>query len=333
MCRKLKGVSIIGLWMVLVTAFSLFTVTHVSAQPADPTITVTQGDGGAITPGTVTVPLGTNKKFTITPNAFYHIIDVTVDAVSVYENLTWSTTNKKVAYYRFVAVEADHEITATYGLDTRKLTVSKSGTGTGTVTDDQVQIDCGGDCTGDYEYDTKGATWPSVALTAAEDKGAIFAGWFDAAGALLSKASPYTTKMNKNKKITAKFFKTYTLTTSTDGEGTGTVTTALVSGKSYGGGLYKAGSIVAVTAKPDSGSNFTGWSGDAAGTTKKVNVTMDADKSVNATFTPTEAAKIATKVSVVDAKSGSTSPKPGVQSLRIGPLTGVEWPPPGSDYD
>ena len=90
--------------------------------------------------------------------------------------------------------------------------------------------------------------------------------------------------MSKNKKITAKFLKTYALTTSTDGEGTGTVATALVSGKSYGGGVYKAGSIVAVTAKPDSGSNFTGWSGDATGTTKKVKVTMNADKNVNATF-------------------------------------------------
>jgi hypothetical protein len=319
--------------MVVMMAFSLFTATHVSAQPAGPTITVTQGEGGTITPGTVTITPLTNKKFTITPNAYYHITDVTVDAVSVYANLTWNTTNKKIAYYRFIAVDADHEITATYGLDTRKLTVSKAATGTGTVTDDLAQLDCGDDCVGDYEYDVKGATWPSVALTATADKGSRFQGWFDAAGALLSNASPYTTKMSKNKKITAKFIKTYALTTSTDGEGTGTVTTALVSGKSFGGGVYRLGSVVAVTAKPDFGMNFTGWSGDATGTTKKVNITMNADKSVNATFTVAGASKIASKVSVVDAKSGLTSPKPGMQALRIGRLTGVLWPPPGSDYE
>ena len=330
MCRKLKGVSLIGLWMILMAAFSLFTATHVAAVPADPVITVTQGDGGTITPGTVTVPLGTDKKFTITPNAFYHVADVTVDAVSVYANLTWNTTNKKIAYYKFVAVSADHEIIATYALDTRKLTVSKAGTGTGTVTDDQAQVNCGDDCIGDYEYDK--ASWPSVALTAEADIGSLFQGWFDAAGALLSKASPYTTKMNKNKKVTAKFIKTYALTTSTDGEGTGTVDTALVSGKSYGGGVYKAGSVVAVTTKPDSGSNFTGWSGDATGTAKKVKITLNTDKSVNATFSPTEAAKIATKVSVVDAKSAVGSAKPGTQALKIGLLKGIDWPPAESDY-
>ena len=280
---------------------------------------------------------GTNKKFTITPVAFYHIDYVQAGpagaAVSVYNLLTWSTTNKKIAYYRFTNVTEDKEISARYTLDTKKLTVSKAGTGKGTVTDDLVQVDCGGDCTGDYEYDIGGGTWPSVALTALADEGSFFTGWFDAAGALLSKASPYTTKMSKNKKITAKFLKTYALTTSTDGEGAGTVDTALVSGMSYGGGVYKAGSVVAVTAQPDTGSNFAEWSGAATGTTKKVKVTMNTDKSVNATFTLTEAAKIATKVSVVDAKSGVGSAKPGVQALKIGLLKGIVWPPPGSDYE
>ena len=130
MCRKLKGVNMMGLWMVVMMAFSLVTATHVSAQPANPTITVTQGDGGTITPGTVTVPLGTNKKFTITPNAYYHIDDVQAGpagaAVSVYDLLTWSTTNKKIAYYRFTNVTEDQEISARYTLDTRKLTISKS---------------------------------------------------------------------------------------------------------------------------------------------------------------------------------------------------------------
>jgi hypothetical protein len=61
MCRKLKGVSIIALWMIFIAAFSLFTVPHASAQ-VDPVITVTQATGGTITPGTVTVPLSTKKK-------------------------------------------------------------------------------------------------------------------------------------------------------------------------------------------------------------------------------------------------------------------------------
>ena len=342
MCRKLKGVSLIGLWMIFVTAFFLFTAANVSAQ-GNPTIAVTAGAGGKITPDDdvlpVEVPSGTNKKFTITPNAYYHIDTVQAGplggAVSVYDSLTWNTTNKKIAYYKFVNVVENKEINATFKLDTRKLTISIAGTGTGTVSDDKALLDCsaGTSCTGYYEYDTGAATWPSVALTAEADIGSLFQGWFDAAGALLSKASPYTTKMSKNKKITAKFLKTYALTTSTDGEGTGTVATALVSGKSFGGGVYRAGSVIAVTARPDFGSNFTVWSDGASGTTKKVNVTMDADKNANATFTLAGAEKIATKVSVVDAKTVVTSPKPGVKALRIGPLLGAGWPPPGSDYE
>ena len=340
MFKKSKGTSILGLWMFFVMALSLLTAANVSAQ-GNPTIAVTAGAGGKITPDDdvlpVEVPSGTNKKFTITPNAYYHIDTVQAGplglAVSVYDSLTWNTTNKKIAYYKFVNVVENKEINATFALDRRKLTVSKGGLGTGLVTDDKAQIDCGLDCSGDYEYDIGGATWPSVALTATADDGARFQGWFDAAGALLSKTSPYTTKMNKNKKITAKFLKTYVLTTPTAGEGTGTVTTALVSGKSFGGGVYKAGSIVTIKAIPASGSNFTGWSGDVTSANKKISVTMNADKSVNATFSLVEGAKIPTKVNVVDAKSLTTSLKPGMQALRIGPLTGVPYPPPGSDYE
>jgi hypothetical protein len=47
---------------------------------------------------------------------------------------------------------------------------------------------------------------------------------------------------------------------------------------------YKEGSVVTVTAEPDTHYLFTVWDGDASGSANPVNVTMNADKSVTANF-------------------------------------------------
>ncbi|MDY8136639.1 fibronectin type III domain-containing protein [Aquimarina sp. 2201CG5-10] len=66
----------------------------------------------------------------------------------------------------------------------------------------------------------------------------------------------------------------YTLTTNTIGQGT-------VSGS----GTYNSGEIASVTATPTSGWEFAGWSGDLTGNTNPESLTMNADKTVTATFT------------------------------------------------
>ena len=50
------------------------------------------------------------------------------------------------------------------------------------------------------------------------------------------------------------------------------------------GGSYASGSVVTLTATPNSGYSFSGWSGDATGSTNPVTVTMNANKTVTATF-------------------------------------------------
>lgn len=45
------------------------------------------------------------------------------------------------------------------------------------------------------------------------------------------------------------------------------------------------GTQVQVTAEPSSGYQFSGWTGDASGTTSPITITMDADKSITANFT------------------------------------------------
>jgi len=69
----------------------------------------------------------------------------------------------------------------------------------------------------------------------------------------------------------------YTLVVNVTPAGTGQVTPA--------GGVFSAGSTVALTATPQSGYAFAGWSGACSGTATTCNVAMNADKTVNASFT------------------------------------------------
>jgi uncharacterized repeat protein (TIGR02543 family) len=52
-----------------------------------------------------------------------------------------------------------------------------------------------------------------------------------------------------------------------------------------GTSTHDYGAQVQVTATPDSGYQFSGWTGDATGTTNPITITMDADKSITPSFT------------------------------------------------
>ena len=67
-----------------------------------------------------------------------------------------------------------------------------------------------------------------------------------------------------------------TLTVQTVGDGTVT--------KAPDATQYILGTIVQLTAVPDSGQRFVGWSGDASGATNPLNVAMDNNKTIVATF-------------------------------------------------
>ena len=80
--------------------------------------------------------------------------------------------------------------------------------------------------------------------------------------------------------------KLFTLTVNTAGGGTGTVTSD-PAGINCGADCtenYAPDTDVTLTATPDAGSAFTGWSGDCSGANPTTAVTMDADKTCTATF-------------------------------------------------
>jgi len=87
-------------------------------------IDVSAGDNGKITPygvaGGIAVMGGTNKTFTITPNANYQVADVLVDGNPV----------GAVTSYTFSNVTADHTISATFELLPYRITASAGANGT-----------------------------------------------------------------------------------------------------------------------------------------------------------------------------------------------------------
>lgn len=149
------------------------------------------------------------------------------------------------------------------------LSVSKTGTGSGTVTSVPAGIDCGGTCSYIFPYNSL------VTLTAAPALGSTFTGW---SGAGCTGAGTCAVTMDAAKTVTANFdLEEYTLTIEKTGNGTVT--------KSPDQLTYHYGDVIALTATPDAGWSFTGWSANVV----SGNVTINSNTTVTATFTQTVA--------------------------------------------
>ena len=207
------------------------------------------------------------------------VLTATPDAGSVFTGWTGDCTGTGACT---LTMSADHTVTATFDTAppvTHHLTVSKAGTGTGTVTSAPAGITCGATCEADFGDGT------SVVLTATPDAGSVFTGWTgDCTG-----TGACTLTMSAAHTVTATFDTappvTHHLTVSKAGTGTGTVTSA-PAGITCGATCeadFGDGTSVVLTATPDAGSVFTGWTGDCTGT-GACTLTMSADHTVTATF-------------------------------------------------
>jgi len=163
-----------------------------------------------------------------------------------------------------------------YNLGPYLLTVSKQGAGSGEVSSSPAGISCGNSCQATFAAGT------AVTLTATPDASSIFTGW---SGDCSGTGSCQVT-MNQARSMTATFaLKTFTLTVSKQGAGSGQVSSS-PAGISCGNSCqanFDAGTLVTLTATPDSSSIFTGWSGDCSGA-GACQVAMDQARSVSATF-------------------------------------------------
>jgi hypothetical protein len=178
---------------------------------------------------------------------------------------------------------ADQTVTATFNSSqgNQTLTVSKTGTGTGSVTSTPAGIDCGTTCAAAFAFNTQ------VTLTANPIAPSTFAGW---SGACSGAASTCTITMNAAQNVTATFNASGNpgLTVNKAGSGTGSVTSA-PAGIDCGATCsfsFPANTTVTLIANPTAPSTFGGWSGvPCSGTAAVCLVSItNAAQTVTATF-------------------------------------------------
>ena len=246
---------------------------------------------GGETPPTYNVPsLATNATYQVTRTAQFTVaqryqVTGTADATQV---VTESNENNNVTTDTFTVTTSPQYT----------LTVAASPSNGGTVT-----------------LSPSGGKYPSgtvVTLTATAASGYSFTGWQgDATGS----TNPTTVTMNADKTVTANFASTtqYTLTVAASPSNGGSVT------KNPNQTQYASGTVVTLTATAASGYTFTGWSGDASGTTNPTTVTMNANKTVTAVFTAaTQHIQLSTSSLTFSATAGGASPAAQTVSITNG---------------
>jgi PKD repeat protein len=167
-------------------------------------------------------------------------------------------------------------VVATFVARSFALTVSQQGTGSGSVASTLGGIGCGSACQASFDPGTV------VTLTATPDASSTFRGWSgDCSG-----TGGCQVTMDRARSVTATFApKAFGVTVSKAGSGSGSVSSS-PAGIACGSDCqtsFDNGTVVTLTAAPDPGSVFAGWSGDCSGT-GSCQLTMGQARSVTATF-------------------------------------------------
>jgi hypothetical protein len=226
----------------------------------------------------------------------------TVNVPTFFTGWTGPCTNAQPSMYCYVTMDQTQSVTATFTRDIHVLDVTRSGSGTGTVTSDLLGINgqginCGAVCAGtynDFEFITLTAT-----PTAANSR---FVRW---TGACATTANVCSVILADAASVDAEFALN-TLTVVKAGAGTGTVTSG-DGPQTINCGIdctdnYPTGTVVTLTANPAIGTSFTGWTGGCINGQPAVtcDVVMATARTITATF------KTSPKVTVVLAGTGAS---------------------------
>ena len=220
------------------------------------TITASAGTGGSIDPsGEVIVEHGSSKTFTMSPSEDYSVEDVLVDGESVGPRDTYTFNN----------ITSNHTISVSFTTlppETYTVTFNVS---------DSSGVLLGADVTfnGESKITDAQGTAAFTGVLAGNKPYTVSKEGYNNSTGTVNVDSDETVDVTLTKK-------TYTLTVNTGGEGTVT--------KNPDKATYTHGEVVQLTANPADNWNFTGWSGDLAGSANPESITMNSDKTVTANF-------------------------------------------------
>jgi len=190
---------------------------------------------------------------------------------------SWSGCDSTSGDSCMVTMNSARNVTATFTQLIYTLSVTKAGTGLGTVTSSDGFINCGKVCSYNYDSGTE------VTLTATPSPGSSFSSW---SGCDSSSGNSCTVTMNSSRTATATFTLQagyYKLSVSTSGGGTVTSTDGFINCPGNCNYVYQSNTQVTLNATPSSGWTFVGWNGACSGT-GACNVTMTQSLSVGASF-------------------------------------------------
>ena len=161
------------------------------------------------------------------------------------------------------------------GTANAQLTVSTGGNGAGSVTSAPAGVTCPGSCTGTFVSSP-------VSLTATPSMGSSFGGW---GGACTGGAGCSVTLDAASKTVSATFtLQQFVLTAARNGTGGGTIMGAGINCPGTCTGSFDYNSPVTLTAAANASSNFVRWTGCNSVNGAMCMVTVDAMKTVTATF-------------------------------------------------
>jgi uncharacterized repeat protein (TIGR02543 family) len=216
------------------------------------TITATAGANGSISPaGSVMVPHFSTPQFVFTPNSGYHVDSVIVDGVYVPDS---------TAHYTFASIAASHMIHVVFAIN--QYTISPSAGLNGQVSPNTPQNVAHGASMQFVFIPNTGYHVDSVLVDGVNYP---------------DSTSHYTFQnVSGNHTIHVTFaINTYTLVVNA-------VNGSVL--KDPNQASYTHGTSVQLTATPDTGYHFTGWSGDTSGLANPITIVMTGNKTVTASF-------------------------------------------------
>ena len=199
-----------------------------------------------------------------------------------------------------ITMDSDKNVTATF-LETFDLNVTPVGNGT-------VSLD---PSTGPYADGTL------VTLTPNGETGWEFVRW---EGDLTGNDNPAAITMESDMNVTAVFeLMTYDLSINVSGDGTTAIDPPT--------GPYEHGTTVTISATPETGRRFTGWTGDITDTNPEVIILMDGEKNVTANFE-----NITYTVAFTAGDNGQVTGDP-LQTVEHGGSTTLVRAEPANEYN